>query len=136
MASYATYTYYTNTYLGTAIASADFNHLALLASATIDQVTFNRAGAVVTAATDTALIDKIRMATCAIAEEMQAQEGQENGISSEGVGAHSVSYVEGSKKTLSSVEIYTNLAAIYLGSSGLMFKGFASGEYSGVLDET
>jgi len=69
MTAYTDSTYYTGTYLGNVIASADFPRLALRASAVIDQVTFGRASAIVTAATDTATIALIKMATCAVAVE-------------------------------------------------------------------
>jgi hypothetical protein len=43
MANYADYTFYTDDYLGTAIAEADFPALALRATAVIDAITFGRA---------------------------------------------------------------------------------------------
>jgi hypothetical protein len=137
MAAYATYTYYTTTYLGAAIASGDFNRLALRASAVIDQVTFDRAAAIVTAGTDAATIDLIRMATCAVAEEIQAIEadGSTGGIVSESVGSHSVTYTESSVKQQSSTKRLSNAAGLYLANTGLMYRGFASGEYGGSFDE-
>jgi hypothetical protein len=126
--AYATYTYYTTTYLGTAIASADFNALALRASAVIDQITFGRAALETAVAT----VDSIKMACCAVADELQAQIGSSGGgIQSESIGANSVSYKEGAYATLTDKEKQTRAAAVYLGSTGLMFKGFASGEYGG-----
>ena len=68
MAAYADYTYYPGTFLGTAIASTVFPRLALRASLMIDRLTFTRAAPVITANTDTATIDLIKMATCAVAE--------------------------------------------------------------------
>lgn len=127
MTTYATYTYYTTTYLGASIASADFARLALRASAVIDQLTFNRA------ATDTTHTDALSMACCAIAEEIQRTEadGNADGIKSETIGQNSVTYTDTSIKTRTATEKYTYAAAIYLGSTGLMFRGFAAGEYSG-----
>lgn len=128
---YTDYTYYTTTYLGTSIASADFARLALRASATIDQLTFQRA------ATDTDNTDAIEMATCAVAEEIQQGEadGNADGIASESIGSNSVTYAAHSTKQMTATEKYSIAASLYLGSTGLMFPGFASGEYSGELDE-
>jgi hypothetical protein len=132
MASYTDYTYYTNTYLGTAIASIDFARLALRASATIDNLTFDRAAV----ETDVATIDKIKMATCAVAEELQKQDLADgtDGIQSESVGSYSVSYAENSGKRLTNEMKQSKAAKLYLSSTGLMFRGFASGEYSGDID--
>jgi len=137
MAAYATLTYYKTTYLGTAIADAAFPALALRASAVIDQQTFQRAAPVVTAATDTATIDLIQMATCAVAEELQAitASGGADGIESERVGAHSVTYAKNSSQRRTTNQRLADAAKLYLGSTGLMFRGFADGEYGGVLDE-
>jgi hypothetical protein len=130
--AYVTYTYYTTTYLGVAIASADFARYALRASAVIDRLTFDRAAL----ETDLATVDKIKMATCAVAEELQAEDlsGGADGIQSESVGASSVSYSVGSGKLLTNETKQSKAAKLYLASTGLMFKGFASGEYSGDAD--
>jgi hypothetical protein len=131
MTAYVDYTYYSATYLGTAILSADFARLALRASAVIDQITFQRAAPIVAAATDTANIDLIKMATCAVAEEIQTEEseGSADGIQSESVGNFSVTYAVGSVKTMTLQDKRENAARLYLGGSGLMFKGFATDEY-------
>src|SRR4030067_401524 len=107
--SYADYTFYTGTYLGTAIASADFAALALRASAVIDRITFQRAAAIVTAATDTTTIDLIKKAMCAVAEEIQtiAAEGTSGSvISAETVGSHSVTYAVSSAQYLTDNQRY------------------------------
>ena len=128
MASYVDFTYYSATYLGTAIVSADFARLALRASATIDNLTFERAAA----ETDVARIDKIKMATCAVAEELQRQDqaGGADGIQSESVGVNSVTYSANSSKQLTNETRQSKAAKLYLSSTGLMFRGFANGEYS------
>lgn len=137
MAAYATYTYYTTTYLGTQITpQAEFDRLSLRASAWIDRLTFQRVAAIVTAGTETANIDLIRMATCAVAEDIQRAEtaGGADAIKSEAIGQNSVSYADTSSKMNTAGETYMQTAALYLGSTGLMFPGFAAGEYSGELD--
>lgn len=134
--AYADYTFYSGTYLGTAIAEAAFPRLALRASAWIDRLTFQRTAAIVTAGTDTATIALIKNATCAVAEEIQNTEanGGTDAILSESIGQNSVSYADTSSKMNTAGETYMQTAALYLGSTGLMFPGFAAGEYSGELD--
>jgi hypothetical protein len=130
--AYADYTYYTGTYLGTAIASADFAALALQASAFIDQITFDRAAPIVTAATDTATITKIKNAMCAVAEQMQTNNaaGNIDGIASESVGNHSVSYNANASQQQTSTQKNINAAGLWLSNTSLLFRGFADGEYS------
>jgi hypothetical protein len=138
MAAYTDYTYYTTTYLGTAIASTAFAQLALRASAVIDQITFSRVAAIILANTETDNIDLIKMAVCAVAEQLQTNDasGSNGGIKSESIGSNSVTYVDGSQMTLSNDRKLSNAAKLYLGNSGLMFKGFADDELGGViLDE-
>ena len=100
MAVYADYTYYTEQFRGTAIAQSDFDRLAMRASVLIDQVTFDRAEAVVAASTDTDTVDKIKMATCAVAEMLNKDESEGGEIQSERVGNYSVTYVKGAARSL------------------------------------
>ena len=131
MTAYADYAYYSGTYLGAAIASADFTRLALRASTVIDQITFGRAAPIVTAATDTTTIDAIQMATCAVAEEIQRAEASGGAVQSERVGNYSVTYA-GQKSEKSQ---YANAAKQYLWATDLLYAGFADGEYSGDDDD-
>lgn len=125
--AYADYTYYSTTYLGSAIASADFAALALRASAVIDRLTFDRAAVVVAADEDDDQIDAIQMATCAVAEVLQSQAGAADGtIISESVGRHSVTYAQGSVKSKERAQ--SDAAALYLFSTGLMYRGFYADE--------
>ena len=72
------------------------------------------------------------MACCAVAEELQAQAGSSGGgIQSESIGANSVTYKDGAPAMLTDKEKLSRVAAVYLGETELMFKGFASGEYGG-----
>lgn len=137
MTTYATYAYYTGTYLGTAIASGDFSRLAARASAQIDLLTFNRAVAIVTAGTDTVTIAAIENATCAVADELQALEddGGQDAIVSESIGRSSVTYAESSNRRQTKKQRLINAAYDYLALTGLMFRGFADGEYSGDTDD-
>lgn len=127
MTVYADWTYYSATYLGTAITEANFPRLALRASEVIDQITFDRA------ADDTDNETAIKNATCAVAEEIQKteQRGGADAIVSESLGSHSVTYAGHSTMQMSNVQRYQAAASRYLGSTGLMFSGFSAGEYSG-----
>lgn len=129
MATYADYTFYTGTYLGSAIAEAEFNRLALRASFFVDQVTFDRAAAVVEDAEDADTIEKIGMATCSIAEELQKLDAGlgtvfGGAVKYESIGWHSVSYANPPCAHTRIIEA----AKLYLGSSGLMYAGLAEGE--------
>ena len=125
MTAYADYTYYTGTFGGTEIASSDFAGLANKATAHIDRMTFDRAAA----ETDGTTVNKIKMAMCAVAEEIQRVQRGGDAITSESVGGHSVSYAAGATATLSNVARYANAARLYLANTGLMFAGFYDGEY-------
>jgi hypothetical protein len=129
MAVYADYTFYTTDYLGTAISSANFARLALRASAVIDQLTFNRAAAVILADEDAETVLAIQNATCAVAEEYQTIENSGGiGIKSESIGSNSVTYVEGSKQTQTQERRLSNSAKTYLGLTGLMYRGLLEDE--------
>ena len=127
---YADYAFYKTKYIGSAIANEDYPRLAFRASRVIDQVTFGRAAAVITDDTDTDTIELIRMATCAVSEELFTQEqgGGVDGITSERVGSYSVSYATGARATLSNEERAARAAKTYLGNSGLMYRGLLDGE--------
>lgn len=127
--AYADYTHYTDVYLGNAIAEADFPRLALRASAQIDRLTYNRA------ATDTDNTTAIKNAMCAVAEEIQRQEQNDNvdGITSESQDQYSVSYGSNSNRARSNQTKIVDAAKLWLETTGLMFAGFASGEYGSEL---
>jgi hypothetical protein len=120
--SYVDFTYYSTTYLGTAITEAAFPQLALRASAIIDNLTFQQAAD----QTDADVIDLIKMATCAVAETMQTinDNGEVGGIKSESVGSHSVTYADNAETMKSISQKYSDSAATYLISTNLMYRGF------------
>src|SRR5690349_13669745 len=126
MAAYADFTYYSNTFLGTAIAETDFPRLALRASGVLDQLTFGRVAPIVTAATDTETIDKIKMATCEVAEELQREDsaGGADGLQSESQGQYSVSYGSNSSRSKTNKTKQNEAANLWLANTGLLFKGF------------
>lgn len=125
--AYADYTYYTGTYLGTAIASTSFSRLANKASAVIDQITFGRA------ADDTTNETAIKNAMCAVAEELQTQEAANGAdvITSESQGNYSVSYGVNSSRAMTNQQKLTSAAALWLANTDLLYRGFATGEYGG-----
>lgn len=131
--AYADYTYYLATYLGTTIAESDFPRLALRASAQIDRITFNRAAAIVTAATDTTTITAIKMATCEVAESLKTQDsaGGADMITSESQGQYSVSYGVGSTRQMTNQQKTQAAARLWLENTDLLYPGFAAGEYGG-----
>lgn len=122
MTAYCDFAYYSGTYLGTAITSTAFPQLALRASAIIDQLTFQQAAE----QTDVDVIDLIKMATCAVAEELKkvSDNGDTGGIKSETVDKHSVTYADNSTSMQSVDQKYSNAAALYLVSTNLMYRGF------------
>lgn len=120
MASYADYTYYTGTFHGSTIASTEFANLAIRASAAIDQATFGRAASVITADDPAETVTAIQMATCAVADDLKGFETAQDGITSERVGSHSVTYNEKSKMTKSYDEITQETIELYLGNTGLL----------------
>ena len=124
--AYADYAFYSSTYLGTAIASADFPRLAARASAVIDRITFGRAAAVITAETPAATVTAIKNAVCAVADEIQKSEASGGAVQSERVGNYSVTYL--SQKSDEKRQI--DAAALYLWNTDLMYRGFTEGELS------
>jgi hypothetical protein len=130
MAVYADYVFYSTSFLGTAIASADFSRLALRASTQIDRLTFNRAAAVVAEDENDTTINLIKMATCAVAEELQKDidSGGADAVTSERGGNYSVNYSEKAQMAMSLKEKIFDAAALYLENTGLMFRGFLDGE--------
>lgn len=130
MAAYVDYTYYTTTYLGTSIASADFSRLSVRASKHIDALTFGRAAAIITANTDTDTIDAIKMATCAVCDELQKDadsDGRDN-ITAERVGNVSVSYGDKSQMAKTLAQKVNDAASLYLWETDLMFRGLNADE--------
>lgn len=127
MAVYADYLFYTEQYGGTAISLADFTRLSKLASAKLDELTFDRVNPIMTnddesyITTNADLIERIRLATCAIAEELQMQ-SQGGLVASERVGNYAVTYAV--SPAMSNQTRLSATARVYLGSSGLMFRGF------------
>lgn len=132
MAAYVDYAYYSTTYGGTAIATAEFTAYANRASAYIDYVTMDRAVALMSLVSpspeETALISKIKNAVCAVADQLHAYSSDGGIIASESVGSHSVTYADREKQTLT--KKLSTAAYPFLAHTGLMFRGFNADEYT------
>lgn len=127
MDAFIDYAYYTNVYHGASVSASDFDRLALEATALVDLVTFDRAGAVIGLNADTEIISRIKLATCAVMEANQRieQSGGSSGVvASETVGSHSVSYVNRKDANMSVHDELAGTAYRYLANTGLMYRGF------------
>jgi len=127
MSAYANFEFYTTQYLGTTLIQAEFPRLAMRASAIVDQVTFGRAATVIEANEDDETIEKIKLATCGIAELVKQLDKVENNgggeVASERVGNHSVSYVQNATATMSDDEKFFRVAKLYLFDTELLYRG-------------
>lgn len=135
MAAYADFEFYEDNFGGTAIASADFSTLAIRASFMIDFLTFDRAADVIEANEDAEKIEAIKLATCAVAEAIQEINERAGTIQSEKVGSYSVTYTPTPTSSLSNDARMSLGAKRYLAKTGLMYRGFNSGEYAGTVSE-
>jgi hypothetical protein len=109
--AYVDFTYYTATYGGTLVKSADFIRISSMATAYIDQVTQGKIAGDVT--------DPIKMATCALMDELFKQEkGPE--IASESAGKESRSYVASGK---SNEQKLNDVIKMWLSNTGLLYRG-------------
>ena len=128
MAAFIELAYYTGTYKGVAIPADSFYRYAERATSMVEFQTFERAGVIITAATDTETIDKIKMATCAAADALYFADQQASGaagtVASERVGDHSVNYAISAETALSVNAKVSNAIREYLAFTGLLFRGF------------
>lgn len=122
MTTYITFQFYQDVFHGSSISLDDFDSLALRASAEIDRLTFGRAEVVVTAGTDTDTIQLIRLATCAVADELQKWDavGVNGLVQSERVGQVAIAYAPGASNMETKISKH---AKTYLWSTGLMYRG-------------
>ena len=128
MAAFIDLAYYMGTYKGVAIPAASFYRYAERATSMVEFHTFERAGVIITANTDTATIDKIQMATCAAADAIYASDQQASGstgvMASERVGDYSVSFAVSPDTALTTNAKVSNAMREYLAFTGLLFRGF------------
>lgn len=131
MTVYVDFEFYTDMYLGTSISESAFPQTAMRASKVIDQLTFGRAEAIITAAEDDDMIEAIQMATCAVADEIQRQNSADGGkeLASERVGNFSQTYVVNKDMQKTNFDKQSDSARLYLWNTGLMYRGFSEDEY-------
>ena len=115
--AYADYAYYSGTY-GGAFAETDYNRLSGRASAYIDAITFGRAAGAAGGTFDGRLKD----ACCAVADAYALAE-RGGIIASESNDGVSVTYVAGVSKLKTEDRRLYDAAALYLGCTGLLFRG-------------
>ena len=139
--AYADYTYYTDTYLGTAVKESDFPRLALRASSYLDYYTMGKAA-------KNAGLDALEMACCALAEQIQtieaaqalaqravsasSESGGAGELQSQSVGSWSKTYRSGGESAQQALTAaQTAKAALasaanqYLAGTGLLYRGGA-----------
>lgn len=112
---YADYTFYKNTYKGTA-GEETFSRLSVLATAHINRITANRA----TTATGTDL-ETVKMAVCAVVDELDKQE-QGGIVTAESNDGISKSFATGTVVKSSTQRIYA-AAEVFLCNTNLLFAG-------------
>lgn len=121
---YADFSYYTSTYGGTFFETEEaYNPCANRASLYIDEITLGRAA-------DHADNERVKLACCAIAEQVSVLAGIEtdmlNGkgkMRSQSVGSFSVTYATSDELRASVKGEIGMLARLYLGSTGLLYRG-------------
>ena len=113
---YADFSYYKDTFCGE-MAEGDFKRLSRQASAYLDSVTFDRIAAV----TDEKIKERVKEACCAVADAILLNE---NGVvSQESNDGVSVIYNRGVSNTLTDEERLYQAAVLYLGNTGLLYRG-------------
>ena len=113
---YADFSYYKDTYCGE-MAEGDFKRLSRSASAYLDSVTLDRIPSV----TDEKIKEKVREACCAVADAILLNE---NGVvSQESNDGVSVIYTRDMSNTLTDEERVYQAAVLYLGNTGLLYRG-------------
>lgn len=118
---YATYSYYTDTYHGSALSESEFNYYAKRASANVDQYTFGR----LTSMRSSDIPDAVRDATCAAAEKLSSFDKTDGGrIASENNDGYAVSYRDTSGADYQNAELY-DVIELFLANTGLLYRGFS-----------
>lgn len=111
------YEFYIGTYHG-ALAEADYNRLAVKASAYLDRATFNRLAAV----TDAPTLELAKLACCAVADAMADIE-RNPGVKSEDNDGISVTYADGAGPAKADGKRLREAAGLFLGGTGLLYRG-------------
>lgn len=118
---YADYTYYTTTYLGSALTEEEFARAATRAGSFLDYYTRGKS--------KTYTGEELKMCCCALAEQYQiienAQTQSMSGgeLQSQTVGAWSKTYKSGTETAAAARETLAGIAMQYLGHTGLLYRG-------------
>jgi len=129
---YADFTYYTGTYLGTALSEQEFPACARKASILIDDLTFGRTGKL----SASQIPDAVRDAACSAAEiyadylakKNAALKATKSGtVKSESNDGFAVSYADynAEQARISAESEMSEEITIYLAKTGLMFRGWS-----------
>lgn len=116
--AYVDYNYYKNSFGGTAVPEENFLNLSVQASAFIDYITFNRLKG-----ESVQISDEVKMATCAVMDEIKKINDNGGIKSSESIGDYSVSYANVENSSKSEYKVKYSAAALYLGHTGLLYRG-------------
>lgn len=123
MNAFVDFDFYINNYGGAAIPATDFLKLANMASFEVNTRTLERAEKVLTEGTDTSLMNKIKMATCAVIDVMYEGEQHSGHVASEKIGDHAVTYANADVVAGYETAKLHDAIYRYLGLTGLMFAG-------------
>lgn len=134
MSAYADFKFYEEEYLGTILADTEFPPYALRATTEINYITFDRAKQVILDNTDADAVQAIKMATCALAEQLLDLDTNPRLLESEKVGTHAVTYAKTPDIKWTRLDRLQSAAKVYLAHTGLMYRGFSTGEYAGRID--
>lgn len=118
---YADFEYYRDVFHGTKIKEqAEFEGLAVKATADLDRLTFGRINP------EAPISEAVKNAMCAVAETRKAHASGEAGIASATIGRKSVTYANADKQTLEHDS--AKAAYPFLINTGLLYRGFYPGE--------
>lgn len=113
---YTDYQFYTDDYYGSVIPDADsYAHNALFADEIISALTMGKADAI---ATTSPVYEKLKLAECAIVDELFKEE-MNSGVVSEHVGDHSKSFANPSERQ----RYIMRRASVFLRNTGLLYRG-------------
>lgn len=113
----ADYKFYTETYHGK-MEQAEFDRMAVLSSAYLDELTMGRTSGTLTADVE----ERAKLAFCSVADVYLLNE-QGGGIASETNDGVSVTYVAGISNSKTEGRRLYEAAALFLGPTGLLYRG-------------
>jgi len=119
MNSYAEHEFYVER--GGTASLSDFNRYVKRISQYLDQVTFGRAASYVDA-------EHLLASACCDLIDAALQDEKGGEISQENIEGHQVTYTKGISNTLSYVEKQKSIINLYLGNTGLLYRGYYDDE--------